>query len=230
MHPVSNILERSKISFFLLAFLFTFPNYKNMVYSQSMVLLETTEGSIKILLYDETPLHRDNFLKLVKEGYYNGLLFHRCIPNFMIQAGDPDSRNADANKSLGTGGPSYKIPAEIMPKYYHKKGAVAAARQGDAVNPEKMSSGSQFYIVQGTKMSHSQLTSMENTNRHTPFNPQQIQDYTTLGGTPHLDNSYTVFGEVTEGLDVLDKIAAQPTGLKNRPLKDIRIIRATVVH
>ncbi len=230
MHQVSIFFKRLKSCFFLLVILCMFSNYKNMVYSQSLVLLETTEGNIKILLYNETPLHRDNFLKLVKEGYYDGLLFHRCIPNFMIQAGDPDSRNADANKSLGTGGPFYKIPAEIVPTYYHKKGAVAAARQGDAVNPEKMSSGSQFYIVQGTKMSHSQLTSMENTNRHTPFSPQQIQDYTTHGGTPHLDNAYTVFGEVTEGLDVVDKIAVQPTGQKNRPLKDIRIIRATVVH
>lgn len=200
-----------------------------MAIAQSSVLLETTEGNIKIRLYDETPLHRDNFLKLVREGFYDSLLFHRCISNFMIQTGDPESKDAPADQPLGSGGPSYKLPAEFVAGYYHKKGAVAAARQGDSVNPEKKSSGSQFYIVQGSRLSNSQLDALENSKQHVPFTQEQRQIYTSLGGTPHLDNSYTVFGEVTEGLEVIDIIASSPTGPRNRPVKDIRIIHASVI-
>jgi cyclophilin family peptidyl-prolyl cis-trans isomerase len=201
-----------------------------MATAQSFVLFETTEGNIKIRLYDETPRHRDNFLKLVNEGYYDSLLFHRCISNFMIQTGDPESKYAAADQPLGSGGPSYKLPAEFVERYYHKKGAVAAARQGDSVNPEKKSSGSQFYIVQGSKLTNSQLDALENAKQHVPFTPEQRQVYTSLGGTPHLDNAYTVFGEVTEGLEVVDIIASSPTGQRNRPMKDIRILHATVIH
>jgi len=199
-------------------------------YSQTMVKLETTKGDVVIHLYDETPLHRDNFIKLVTEGYYDSTLFHRVIQGFMIQAGDPESRHAASGDPLGFGGPSYKVPAEITPLLYHKKGALAAARQGDAVNPQKESSGSQFYIVQGKPLTPSQLESMERTGQHPPFTEEQNQIYTTLGGTPHLDNGYTVFGEVVEGLAVVDSIAAAATDNRNRPLEDIRIIRATQIQ
>jgi cyclophilin family peptidyl-prolyl cis-trans isomerase len=194
------------------------------------VLLQTTLGDIKIRLYDETPLHRDNFIKLVKEHYYDNVLFHRVIAGFMIQTGDPDSKTATAGQSLGMGGPGYKIPAEIMPQFFHKKGALAAARQGDAVNPKKESSGSQFYIVVGTPLSPAQLDALEKSGKHTPFTPEQREAYTTIGGTPHLDMAYTVFGEVIEGLDIVDKIAAAETDNRNRPLADIRITHATIVQ
>jgi peptidyl-prolyl cis-trans isomerase B (cyclophilin B) len=154
---------------------------------------------MKIKLYNETPLHRDNFIKLVNEKYYDGLLFHRVIKDFMIQCGDPNSRNAPAGQQLGMGGPGYTIPAEILPQFKHKKGAVAAARMGDQVNPKKESSGSQFYIV-------------HNNN-----------------GTPHLDGAYTVFGEVIEGMDVIDKIATVNTGAADRPIEDVKIISASIV-
>ena len=220
----------SKVFSFVIFFIILLANINPMAIAQSSVLLETSEGNIKIRLYDETPLHRDNFLKLVREGFYDSLLFHRCILNFMIQTGDPESKNASADQPLGSGGPSYKLPAEIVAGYYHKKGAVAAARQGDSVNPEKKSSGSQFYIVQGSRLSNSQLDALENSKQHVPFTQEQRQTYTSLGGTPHLDNSYTVFGEVTEGQEVIDIIASSPTGPRNRPVKDIRIIHATVIH
>jgi peptidyl-prolyl cis-trans isomerase B (cyclophilin B) len=201
-----------------------------MVLSQTTVLLKTSAGNIKILLYDDTPQHRENFIKLVQSGFYDSLLFHRCIPNFMIQAGDPDSKYATTDQPLGAGGPNYKLPAEFVEKYFHKKGAVAAARQGDTVNPEKKSSGSQFYIVQGNRYSQAQLDAMEKSKQHIVFTPEQRQAYTTLGGTPHLDNAYTVFGEVIEGLDVVDTIASSPTGPRNRPVEDIRILHASVVQ
>jgi cyclophilin family peptidyl-prolyl cis-trans isomerase len=200
-----------------------------MATSQTTVLLQTTAGNIKIKLYDETPLHRDNFLKLVQEGYYDSVLFHRVIPQFMIQTGDPDSKKASPDQHLGIGGPSYKIPAEILPQFFHKKGALAAARKGDAVNPKKESSGSQFYIVQGAPLSNSQLDALEKSGRHTPFTAEEREAYTTVGGTPHLDNAYTVFGEVIDGMDVVDKIAASPTDSRNRPTTDIRIIHASVI-
>jgi peptidyl-prolyl cis-trans isomerase B (cyclophilin B) len=201
-----------------------------MLNSQTVILLETTQGNIKIRLYDETPNHRDNFIKLVKQAYYDSLLFHRTISRFMIQTGDPDSKTAKPGQSLGTGGPKYTIPAEILPALYHKKGAVAAARKGDAVNPQKNSSGSQFYIIQGNPLTNAQLDAMEKSSQHTVFSAEQRQVYTTLGGTPHLDNGYTVFGEVTEGLDVVDKIASSPTSPANRPITDVRILHASILH
>jgi len=209
--------------------IFAFLNITFMLKSQTTILLQTTEGNIKVRLYDETPLHRDNFVKLVLQGYYDSLLFHRVIAHFMIQTGDPDSKSAKPGQPLGFGGPSYTIPAEIVPGLFHKKGALAAARKGDAVNPEKQSSGSQFYIVQGNPMTGSQLDALENSG-HTPFTDEQRKVYTSMGGTPHLDNAYSVFGEVTEGIDVVDKIAATPTAQGNRPQNDIRIIKASIIQ
>lgn len=237
-----------------------------------IVLIKTAFGNMKVALYNETPKHRDNFLKLAKEGYYNGLLFHRVIKDFMIQGGDPDTRNANPDKKLGDGGPGYEIDSEINPKLLHKKGALAAARQGDDINPRKRSSGSQFYIVQGVVFPSNDLKALEDEgterlaqsfmrqltrenedslriyqqtkNQHAfaslieklqvearakaekiPFRltDEQKKVYTTVGGTPHLDGNYTVFGEVIDGLSVLDSIAAQPTGPHDRPLKDLKM-------
>ncbi len=238
--------------------------------------IATTAGNIKIRLYDDTPLHRDNFLKLAKEGYYDGVLFHRVINDFMVQTGDPDSKEAPQGAMLGSGGPGYQIPAEIVyPKHYHKYGALAAARSGDEVNPERMSSGSQFYIVTGKKYLPQQLSRMEEMSvqqqlqsyfmklqrenmdsirqlrlakdsvglenlrqeliRQTEENvkpvtmtEEQVRDYTTVGGTPHLDGQYTVFGEVLEGMDVVEKIQKAETDGRDRPLEDIRIISIKV--
>lgn len=201
-----------------------------MANSQTTILLQTTAGNIKIRLYDETPLHRDNFLKLVKQGYYDGLLFHRVIPDFMIQAGDPNSKTAKPGQSLGDGGPAYTIPKEFVPALYHKRGAVAAARKSDVVNPNQESSGSQFYIVEGTVLSNGQLDALERSGRHVPFTPDQRTVYTTLGGTPHLDNAYTVFGEVTEGLEIVSAISVSPADPRNRPVSDIKIIKASVTE
>lgn len=245
----------------------------------ALVLLETSEGNIKVRLFGDTPKHRDNFLKLVKEGYYNGVLFHRVINEFMVQTGDPDSKNAPAGKALGAGGPDYTLEAEIVyPKHYHKRGALAAARQGDQVNPERRSSGSQFYIVTGKAYNDSTLKQMERqlqmmqkqqifneltkqhkdsimamrrnrdqaglqklqdelvaiTEQKAAENPaaltsEQREVYATQGGTPHLDNQYTVFGEVVEGMDVVDKIEKAETDGRDRPVSDIRIISAKVV-
>jgi peptidylprolyl isomerase len=240
-----------------------------------MVELSTEFGTMKILLYGETPKHRDNFLKLVEQGFYNDLLFHRVIKDFMIQGGDPDSKGAAQGKQLGAGDVGYTIPAEfVYPKYYHKKGALAAARQGDQVNPEKRSSGCQFYIVQGKKLTDAEIKQMEynllgqakesrfyeivrersaeiqklrmEKNQAGLNNLQseivaQLEDefkdkasqyvmsdemkevYKTVGGTPFLDNSYTVFGEVVEGLDVIDKIAAVETAPGDRPKSDVKM-------
>ena len=181
------------------------------------VLLQTSMGDILIRLSDSTPLHRDNFLKLVKQGFYDSVLFHRVINNFMIQAGDPDSKNAAAGQPLGNGGPGYTVPAEFRTTLFHKKGVIAAARQGDDVNPMKESSGSQFYITQGKIFTDAGLDSLETfrlKGRKIPADQREI--YKTIGGTPHLDQNYTVFGEVIKGLDVIDKIAAVATskGLK----------------
>jgi peptidyl-prolyl cis-trans isomerase B (cyclophilin B) len=166
------------------------------------------------VLYNETPLHRDNFIKLVNQGWYNGSIFHRVINNFMIQGGGKDDKMND---------PGYKVPAEFVGKYFHKKGALAAARQPDQVNPEKASSGSQFYIVQGTVLTDAQLNQSGKV-----ISPERRAGYKTLGGTPHLDDDYTVFGEVIEGLDVVDKIAAVQTGPGNKPLKDVKM-KITVI-
>ncbi len=236
------------------------------------VLIKTTEGDIVVRLYDETPRHRDNFIKLAKEGYFDGTLFHRVIKDFMIQGGDPDSKGAPKGKMLGTGGPDYTIPAEfVYPKLFHKRGALSAARTGDEVNPERESSGSQFYIVWGKTYKNAELKQMEkqmamqqeqtvfnalakehhdeimdlrrSRNRQglmelqdklvdetkakckemgTPkFTEEQMEAYTTVGGTPFLDNQYTVFGEVEEGLDVVERIQNCETMRGDRPKEDI---------
>ncbi len=190
------------------------------------VVFETSLGNMVFTLYDETPFHCENFTKLVNEGYYNNQLFHRVIKNFMIQAGDPDSKNAQPAQVLGRGGPSYTIPAEFVPSYYHKCGALAAARQPDQVNPKKESSGSQFYIVQGRVFSEAELNAMSQQGMHIPFSKEQIEAYSTIGGSPHLDYEYTVFGELTQGFDVLENIAITPVDRNNRPLTDVRIIKA----
>lgn len=196
--------------------------------AQTIVVFQTTAGNIKIQLYPETAAHTANMIKLVQQKYYDGILFHRVIKGFMIQTGDPNSINAPMSQSLGNGGPDYTIPAEFNAKYYHKKGAVAAARLGDQINPGKESSGSQFYIVQGQPLTNAQLESLEKTYRHAPFTEAQRKDYTTIGGTPHLDNNYTVFGEVIEGLEVIDSIASAPTDQRDRPISDIKIITAYI--
>ena len=243
------------------------------------VLLHTTLGDITILLYGDTPRHTENFVKLVKSGHYDGLLFHRVINDFMIQGGDPDSKDAPKGKMLGGGDMGYEIEAEIdFPKHYHHRGAIAAARQGDAVNPERKSSGSQFYIVTGRKFSAGQLDAMEQkavmqhkqdvfnqlsaeyrdsimsmrrnrdqagldalrdklaeeterltANDSTYFTPEQRETYMRVGGTPHLDGTYTVYGRVLEGMDIVDKIQQVETDGNDRPVDDVRIISATVL-
>ena len=195
--------------------------------------LVTTYGNIILRLSDSTPLHRDNFIRLVKTGYYDSVLFHRVIKNFMIQSGDPDSKHASAGQPLGNGGPSYTIPSEFRVTSFHKKGMLAAARQGDDINPEKASSASQFYIVQGKKFTDAGLDSVETfrlKGRKIPAEQREV--YKTIGGTPHLDQNYTVFGEVVSGIDVVDKIAATPTSKAedhDRPLEDVRILKAKLV-
>ena len=196
------------------------------------VELVTTDGTIILRLNDSTPLHRDNFLRLVKSHYFDSVLFHRVIKNFMIQAGDPNSKNALPGVALGNGGPGYTVPAEFRVSLFHKKGALAAARTGDNENPEKKSSGSQFYIVQGKKFTDAGLDSVETfrlKGRKLPLEHRAV--YKTLGGSPHLDQNYTVFGEVVKGLDVMDKIAAEPTSKTppDRPLADVRILKAQLV-
>ncbi|MBK7339498.1 MAG: peptidylprolyl isomerase [Saprospiraceae bacterium] len=195
---------------------------------QCLIEIQTEFGNMLVRLYDETPLHRDNMIKLIESGFYNDLLFHRVINGFMIQGGDPESRNAPASKQLGGGGPSYTIPAEFNPHLVHKKGAIAAARTGDAVNPEKRSSGSQFYIVQGTKQSESGLRRIED-QKGIKYSAEQLKALTEQGGTPFLDQEYTVFGEVIEGLEVIDKIAATQTGKSDRPVKDVKM-RIVSIH
>jgi len=185
---------------------------------QELYLIETNYGNMKVKLYDETPQHRDNFKKHVEGSYYDDLLFHRVIQGFMIQGGDPDSKGAPQSKRLGAGGPGWTIPAEIGK--LHFKGALSAARQGDGVNPEKESSGSQFYIVHGKQSSDQELDMMGQRSGIT-YTAEDREKYKTVGGTPFLDNNYTVFGEVVEGLDVIDKIAAVKTAPGDRPLEDV---------
>jgi peptidyl-prolyl cis-trans isomerase B (cyclophilin B) len=184
------------------------------------IVIHTEYGDIQAILYDKTPLHRDNFVKLIKSGYYDSLLFHRVIANFMIQGGDPQSKNAKPGQMLGNGGPGYTIPFEYVPEYFHKRGAIAAARMSDNVNPKRESSGSQFYIVQGRKFNMDELNMLE--QRGFKFTDEQKQIYSTIGGSPHLDGQYTVFGEVISGMDVVDKIASLPTDRNNRPLQDVK--------
>lgn len=197
------------------------------------VVLETNYGTMRVRLSDETPQHRDNFLKLAKSRYYDGILFHRVIHKFMIQAGDPDSRKAAPGKPLGEGGPGYTIPAEFNSALFHKKGVIAAAREGDDVNPQKASSGSQFYIVQGKVWTDGGLDTLEIKRLNGRKIPsEQRATYKTIGGTPHLDQHYTVFGEVIEGLNVIDTIAAVATSKdkdKDRPLKDVVIQKTRLV-
>ena len=182
------------------------------------VMIETTHGDIEIVLYDETPIHRDNFVKLVEEGYYDGTLFHRVIDKFMVQGGDPDSRNARPQQRLGVGGPGYTLEAEIgIP---HLRGTLAAARTGGPSNPEKRSSGSQFYIVHGRTYNDKELDAFELRNR-VEYNETQRQLYKDIGGTPQLDMDYTVFGEVVEGMDIVDIIATVPKDANDRPLEDV---------
>ncbi len=200
-----------------------------LAFGQSIqVKIETTKGNFTVMLYDETPVHRDNFTKLAESGFYKDLLFHRVISNFMIQGGDPQSKDAPSGKTLGNGGPGYTLPAEIVPTYFHKKGALAAARTGDATNPQRRSSGSQFYIVQGSKYTDMQLDSMEK-QLFTEFTKEQRDTYTEVGGVPHLDAQYTVFGEVTEGLNIIDAITSVEKNKNDRPIEDIRIIKMTVI-
>lgn len=181
----------------------------------TIVVITTDIGNIKIKLYDETPLHRDNFIKLVQQGYYNGSIFHRVIKDFMIQGG----RGADGSED-----PGYTILPEFVSKYYHKRGAVCAARMPDNINPKKESSGSQFYIVQGKKFTPDEFN-VYATRLNKKFTDEQIKDYTTIGGAPYLDGEYTVFGEVIEGMDVVDKIASVQVNPQNnhRPLKDVKM-------
>ncbi len=247
---------------------------------ETKVVFETTLGNIVVKLYNETPKHRDNFLKVVNDSVYNGVLFHRVIKDFMIQTGDPSSKNAEAGQQLGSGDLGYTVEAEfVYPQYFHKKGALAAARTGDAVNPERRSSASQFYIVTGKSYSPQQvemmelrmgdqkkedifsglvrervdsirnmqaagdslgleelqneliaLTEAEYAKNPLKFTPAQVEAYTTVGGTPHLDGQYTVFGEVLEGMDVVDKIQQAATDPADRPVDDIKIISAKVVE
>jgi len=196
--------------------------------NETLVLIKTNMGNMKLKLYNETPKHRDNFIKLVKEGYYTNTLFHRVIKDFMIQGGDPDSKTATKGQMLGNGGPNYTIPAEFVPAKFHKKGALAAARTGDDVNPKKESSGSQFYIAQGKKYSDAELNMFEQ-RMGKKFTTAQRTAYKTVGGTPHLDGSYTVFGELVEGFDVLDKIAAVAGDQMNRPLEDVIVTSVEIV-
>ena len=247
---------------------------------ETKLRIETTAGDIVVKLYNETPQHRANFIKLAKKGTYEGTLFHRVIKNFMIQAGDPDSKKAEKGQALGSGDVGYTIPAEfVYPQYFHKKGVLSAARQGDQVNPEKASSGCQFYIVTGQVYNDSTLTLMENQKKQQRLNvvfqtlaqqrskdiyrfrkaadqaglkalqdsliaqaeaqiaaepsmnftPEQREAYTTVGGTPHLDGEYTVFGEVVEGMDVVDKIQNVETDKRDRPEEDIKITKVVVL-
>lgn len=195
---------------------------------ETRVYLETNYGRLVLKLYNSTPLHRDNFLKLVKEGYYDGLLFHRVIKDFMIQGGDPESKNAMKGAMLGNGGPGYTVPAEFVDSLIHRKGALAAARLGDGMNPKKESSGSQFYIVQGRVWRDADLSAMESrTGRK--YSDEDKKAYREEGGTPHLDGGYTVFGQLVEGFDVLDRIATTTTGGADRPSEDVRILKAGLV-
>ena len=255
-------------------------NQKNNMEKRTQVKLETTQGNIVVALYNETPKHRDNFIKLAKEGVYDSTLFHRVIKQFMIQAGDPDSKTANDTASLGSGDVGYTIPAEFVPKFFHRKGALAAARMGDDVNPNRESSGCQFYIVTGRKFREAQLLDMaaqkNNQRVETIFNelarkhmkeiyklrkandedallelqdsleaqayamakeeepfmftPEQLAAYSTVGGAPHLDGAYTVFGEVVSGMETVEKIEVTKTGRADRPIENVRILKATVLE
>jgi len=187
---------------------------------RTKVVIETEYGNMTAVLYDETPQHRDNFVKLANEGFYDDLLFHRIIKGFMIQGGDPDSKGAAPGQRLGMGGPGYTVPAEFVDQHIHLKGALSAARTGGPSNPEKKSSGSQFYIVQGNPVQEATLNGSFASKNYTD---EQKQAYQEVGGTPQLDRDYTVFGMVIEGLDVIDKIAAVQTAPGDRPVEDVKM-------
>ena len=197
------------------------------------VELQTSKGNIVLRLSDSTPLHRNNFIKLVKQHYYDSIIFHRVIKTFMVQAGDPNTKQAKPNERMGNGGPGYTVPAEIRQSLFHKKGVLAAARMGDNVNPKKESSGSQFYIVQGKIFTDAGLDSVETfrlNGRKLPIAHREV--YKTIGGSPHLDQNYTIFGEVVSGLNVVDSIASVQTNkeIGDRPIEDIKIIKARLVR
>ena len=202
--------------------------------SSTEVLLHTTAGDIRIALYDETPKHRDNFLKLTKMGSYDSLLFHRVIKDFMVQSGDIFSKHAKPGQLLGMGDYDYTQEAEFRPpKIFHRRGTVAAAREGDHKNPERRSGASQFYIVWGKtyddrRLDYTQMKLDSITGGTVKLTPEMREVYKTIGGTPHLDGQYTVFGEVTEGLDIVEKMLLVPTDKFDRPIEDIRILKATV--
>ena len=215
-------------------------SFKTGIEKEQKVLIQTTLGDITLKLYNETPLHRDNFIKLVNEKIYDGVLFHRVINQFMVQTGDPTSKTASRGEKLGEGDMDYTIPAEIKtPKLYHKYGAIAAARQGDDINPEKASSGAQFYIVTGKKYSEFAINEMQDkmivryghANDSTyKYSPQAKADYKTIGGTPHLDGNYTVFGEVVKGMNVVEKIQETRTDETDRPIQDVRILKMELIR
>ncbi|MCE5226844.1 MAG: peptidylprolyl isomerase [Porphyromonadaceae bacterium] len=195
-----------------------------------MVQIDTDMGKIKVKLYNETPQHRDNFIKLVKESRYDGLLFHRIIKQFMVQGGDVTSKNAPIDSLLGNGDLGYTVPAEIVyPKYFHKRGALCAARTGDEENPERASSSSQFYIVTGKFFTDMELDKKEKEEGIT-FTPEQREAYKVEGGAPHLDNKYTVFGEVVKGQNIVDEMQLVQTNEKDRPLKNIKIKSIRIVE
>ena len=204
-------------------FLFTLCVCVHAQEKETQVLINTDKGKITVKLYNETPLHRDNFIKLVQSGHFNGLLFHRVIRQFMVQAGDINSKNALSGTELGDGDLDYTIPAEIVfPRFFHKNGQLCAARSGDDENPERASSASQFYIVTGKFFTENELNKME-LEKNIKLTPEQRQAYMFEGGTPHLDGAYTVFGEVVKGMKVVDKIQFVPTNMNDRPLKNIKI-------
>ncbi|MFA6126375.1 MAG: peptidylprolyl isomerase [Bacteroidales bacterium] len=186
------------------------------------VKMKTSMGNVTLMLYDDTPIHRDNFIKLVNEKFYDGILFHRVIPGFMIQGGDPTSRVTNPGPQLGT------IPAEFRPNHWHKKGALAAARTGGPGNPQLASSGSQFYIVVGKPSTVAELNQLEQTGNHPKFTEEQTKVYTTTGGTPFLDYTYTVYGEVTEGLDIVEKISLVPC-TATKPITDVKILSVEII-
>ncbi|HMQ48540.1 MAG TPA: peptidylprolyl isomerase [Saprospiraceae bacterium] len=207
-----------KYLFIGLALVLTFGACQSDGYTYAVI--ETEYGNMKVMLYNSTPQHRDNFIKLAKEGFYDSLLFHRVVADFMIQGGDPDSRYSPTGQPLGMGGPGYTLAPEIGAP--HLKGTLAAARLSDDVNPGKESSGSQFYIVEGQVFDDAMLDQIEH-QKGIKYNPQQRALYKEIGGTPFLDNDYTVFGEVVKGIEVIEKIASQPTDPRNRPMQDIRM-------
>lgn len=196
--------------------------------SDCLLEMETTAGTMTIKLYDATPKHRDNFIKLAETDFYKDLMFHRIIDGFMIQGGDPNSRGADENAQLGSGGPGYTIEAEFVDTLFHVKGALAAARTGGASNPQKRSSGSQFYIVQGRPMQINQLNFLAQ-QKGIGYDDNALELYSNQGGTPNLDQEYTVFGQVISGMDIIDKIAKIKTNSGNRPLEDVKILSVKVI-